>query len=76
MRKKLDAGTPGAQALSAEEIGNLYRLRQAKKLLDLFEGAHGHPPATMKEFQEWCVSPEGKAALAYDLTADGKIIPD
>jgi hypothetical protein len=58
------------------EDAEAYRLRQAQKLLDLFEGANGRPAETMDELTQWCVSPAGKAAMAYDHTADGKIIPD
>lgn len=52
-----------------------YRLRQAQKLLELFEGANGRPAKTMDELTQWCMSPAGKAATAYDRSPDGKIIP-
>ena len=53
-----------------------YRLLQAEKALALFKGANGRPAKTLEELELWVSSPEGKAALAYDLTPDGKIIPD
>jgi hypothetical protein len=53
-----------------------YRLAQAQKMLDLFEGANGRPAKTMKELEDWVGSSKGKAATAYDRGADGKIIPD
>jgi hypothetical protein len=52
------------------------RLKQAEKLLALFKEAHGRPARTLYELREWADSAEGKAALAYDLGPDGKIIPD
>jgi len=52
-----------------------YRLAQAQKLLELFEDAHGRPATTVTELLEWVASPEGRAAIAYDLDEDGKIIP-
>ena len=41
-----------------------------------FAEANGHPARTVEELTAWVKSPEGKAALAYDRTPDGKIIPD
>lgn len=52
-----------------------YRLAQAQKLLDLFEGAHGRSPRTVEELAQWVGSPEGRAALANHEDPDGKIIP-
>ncbi len=53
-----------------------YRLRQAEKLLDLFEDANGRPPKSTDELAWWVASPAGKAATAYDKSTDGRIIPD
>lgn len=53
-----------------------YRLAQAETLLKRFAEANGHPARTVEELTAWVKSPEGKAALAYDRTPDGKIIPD
>jgi CRP/FNR family transcriptional regulator, nitrogen fixation regulation protein len=36
---------------------------------ELFEGVNGHRPKTEKELQEWLVSPEGKAAMLFNLTS-------
>jgi hypothetical protein len=58
-----------------EEAAREYRRAQTQKLLDLFRGAHGRPAKTVEELEAWLGSPEGKAALAYDQTPDGKIIP-
>lgn len=57
-----------------EEAGK-YRLQQAQKLLDIFEDANGKSATSMKELEAWLTSPEGRAVLAYDLDAEGKIIP-
>jgi len=61
--------------MSDKEAGEHYRLAQAQKLLDLFEGAHGRRARTADELAQWLASPEGHAATAYDRAADGKIIP-
>jgi hypothetical protein len=53
----------------------LYREAQAQLLIDLFRDANGRPAHTADELVQWYVSPEGRAAVAYDLTKDGKIIP-
>jgi hypothetical protein len=42
---------------------------ERKRLLDLFEGAKGHPPKTDHELDEWLVSPEGKTATAFEVTS-------
>jgi hypothetical protein len=54
------------------------KLRQARaqKMLELYVGANGRPPANMKELAEWMASPEGEAATAYDTDPHGQIIPD
>lgn len=53
-----------------------YRVAQAQKLLDLFEGAKGRPAKTVEELTEWAGSPEGRKAQAYVTpTSKGKIIP-
>ena len=36
---------------------------------ELFVGVSGHRPKTEKELQEWLVSPEGKAAMLFNLTS-------
>jgi len=59
-----------------KEDADKYRVRQAQKLIDLFTGARGRPPATVEELGEWCKSPEGRRATPYHRTPDGKIIPD
>jgi hypothetical protein len=58
------------------EAAKAYQLAQAAKLLKLFEDANGHPAKTIEELTDWVSSPEGKAAMTYDHTPDGKIIPD
>ncbi len=58
------------------EDAEKYRLAQARKLLNLFEDAHGRPARTTEELAQWLASPQGKAASAYDRGKDGKIIPD
>jgi hypothetical protein len=40
-----------------------------KTLLDLFEGAKGRLPKTDQELDEWLASPEGKAAMAFEVTS-------
>jgi hypothetical protein len=64
------------QNMTIKEAAHQHRLRQAGKLLSLFEDAHGRAARTMKELEAWVGSLEGKAATAYDRTPDGKIIPD
>jgi hypothetical protein len=61
--------------ISDREAGERHRLRQAQKLLDLFEDAHGKTATSQEELESWLASPDGRAALAYDLDAEGKIIP-
>jgi len=46
-----------------------------RELLGLFEQANGYSAGGAIELVKWMVSPEGNAALAYDRTPDGKIIP-
>ena len=36
---------------------------------ELFEGVNGQRSKTEKELQEWLVSPEGKAAMLFNLTS-------
>jgi hypothetical protein len=62
--------------MTQPEKGELYRLAQAQKLLDLFEGAHGRQATSIEELEKWAGSPQGGDALAYDHNKDGKIIPD
>ncbi len=54
----------------------MYRLRQFKKLVALFEEAQGRPARNCVEVCEWLTSPEGKWATAYDTDPKGEIIPD
>ena len=61
--------------MNDKEDAQKHREAQAQKLLDLFEGAHGRKAKTVEELEAWVASPEGKAALAYDHTPDGKVIP-
>ena len=35
----------------------------------LFEGTHGRRPDTDQELENWLASPEGRAAIAFELTA-------
>ena len=42
---------------------------ERKRLLDLFEGAKGRPPKTDQELDEWLASPEGKTAMAFEVTS-------
>ena len=65
----------GGPMTSEEEAARKYRLAQAQKLIDLFTGANGRRPRNTEELGMWINSAEGKAALAYDQTPDGKIIP-
>lgn len=53
-----------------------YRLDQARKLLSLFEDAHGRPARTTEELGEWLQSPQGEAATKDDRLPDGTINPD
>ncbi len=62
--------------LREADAAEAFRLRQAQKLLDLFEGAHGRPAITLEELEHWVGSAEGKAVLADHHTREGKIIPD
>jgi hypothetical protein len=59
-----------------EEDVEVYRRRQAEMMLRLFEDAHNRPARTVDELEEWVASDEGRRALAYDQTPDGKIIPE
>ena len=65
----------GDPMTNEEEAARKYRLAQAQKLIDLFTGANGRRPRNTEELGMWIDSAEGKAALAYDQTPDGKIIP-
>jgi hypothetical protein len=49
---------------------------RALKMLDLYEGANGRRPVSIKELAEWMATPEGVAATAYDTDPQGRIIPD
>jgi hypothetical protein len=42
---------------------------EAQRFLDLFEGAMGRRPETDQELNDWLASPEGKAAMAFELTS-------
>jgi predicted ArsR family transcriptional regulator len=42
---------------------------RAEELLDLFEGIKGQRPKTEEELDKWLVSPEGKAAMLFNLTS-------
>jgi hypothetical protein len=44
-----------------ERLEHQYRLRQAEKLLAVFEGAHGRPARSVEELTAWVTSPEGRA---------------
>jgi hypothetical protein len=37
-----------------------------QRLLDIFEGLMGRPPQNDRELHDWLVSPEGKAATAFE----------
>jgi hypothetical protein len=63
------------KSMTDKEAGDAYRLAQAQKMLDLFEEAHGRAATSTEEISKWVASDKGKAALAYDSTPDGKIIP-
>jgi CRP/FNR family nitrogen fixation transcriptional regulator len=43
-----------------------------KKLSDFFEGIKGRRPETDQELNEWLASPEGKAAMLFDLTSGSR----
>jgi hypothetical protein len=58
-----------------ENAAEIHRLAQLQKVLDVFEDAHGRQAHTLEETKRWMVSPAGRAAVAYDLSPDGKIIP-
>jgi hypothetical protein len=68
----LDAAEQFYRKAAAEAL----RKSQVRKLLELFEGARGRPAKSPEELDAWLRSPEGEAALAYDQTPDGKIIPE
>jgi hypothetical protein len=55
--------------------GFIILLDHAHKLIDLFTEANGRRPRNTQELGSWIDSAEGKAALAYGQTPDGKIIP-
>jgi len=42
---------------------------RAEEMLDLFEGIKGQRPKTEEELDKWLVSPEGKAAMLFNLTS-------
>ena len=44
-----------------ERLEHQYRLRQAEKLLAVFEGAHGRPARSVEELTAWVTSFEGRA---------------
>jgi hypothetical protein len=50
--------------MSNQADARAYRLRQAEKILHLFEAATGHPARTMEELYSWAATPEGQATLA------------
>ena len=56
--------------------GEAYRLQRMEKLLELFKEANGREPTSVEDLERWMASPEGRAAIAYDLDKPGKIIPD
>ena len=37
--------------------------------INLFIGAKGRPPEADQELHDWLASPEGKAAVAFELTS-------
>ncbi len=59
--------------LSDAKAAEAYRLKQAQKMLDLFEVAHGRPATTIEELVRWAGTVEGKAVLADRRNQDGKI---
>jgi hypothetical protein len=63
------------QDVKSDQVQELLELLE-QKLFDLFEEANGRPAKTVEELEQWIASSEGKAALAYDQTPEGKIIPD
>lgn len=65
-----------AKTGSPDENARKWQLAQVEKILRLFKDAHGSGAKTVEELGEWAKSPEGKAALAYNLDKGGKIIPD
>jgi hypothetical protein len=60
---------------ASEPDANKYRLMQAKRLLKIFEEAHGYPAQSVEALSAWITSPEGRKALAPRGGSDGKIIP-
>ncbi len=46
------------------EDAEKYRLAQARKLLSLFEDAHGRPATTTEELFDWMVRQKAKAERA------------
>ena len=44
-------------------------LTQKAQMKLLFEGSKGREPKTDEELQQWLVSPEGVAAMAFELTS-------
>jgi len=53
---------PKMRAMADSDVHKL-RLKQAEKLLRLFEEAYGRP-LTMEEIEEWIAAPEGTRATA------------
>lgn len=58
------------------EAAEKYQLKQAEKILSLFEDMHGRPARTMEELDAWAGSPDGKRYLADFHDRQGKVIPD
>jgi hypothetical protein len=59
--------------MTNKEQAEAYRLKQAQKLLDVFEEMNGRPAATPEELNNWAGSPQGRAALSEHKGNDGKI---
>ena len=58
-----------------KELAEQYRLKQAEKLLALFEEAQERPALTLEELADWVASPGGKRTLEAASDPLGKIIP-
>jgi hypothetical protein len=61
---------------AVREAARPYRLKQAEKLLSLFEDMNKRPARTMEELTQWAISPEGARYLAQFQDADRHIVPD
>jgi hypothetical protein len=53
-----------------------WRLKQAAKLLSLFEDMNKRPAETVEELGQWATSPEGRRYIEQFHDENGHVIPD